>query len=74
MALIAFGSDDDGTRGLRAGYDYYLTKPLDFTPLRCVSRGLTNALGGAEIAETGLFAGGEFRPRRQTSLRVSLPA
>ncbi len=28
VGLTAFGSDDDATRGLRAGYDYYLTKPL----------------------------------------------
>ncbi|MBA2744481.1 MAG: response regulator [Chthoniobacterales bacterium] len=36
VALSAFGSEDDRRRGLRAGYDYYLTKPLDFTRLRNV--------------------------------------
>jgi len=36
VALTAFGTEDDRKRGLRAGYDYYLTKPLDFTRLQSV--------------------------------------
>ncbi len=36
VALTAFGTEDDRNRGLRAGYDYYLTKPLDFRRLQSV--------------------------------------
>jgi hypothetical protein len=36
VALTALASNDDRTRGLRAGFDHYLTKPLDFRKLRTV--------------------------------------
>ena len=34
VALTALVSDDDRARGLRAGFDHYLTKPLDVRHLR----------------------------------------
>jgi hypothetical protein len=36
VALTALGTADDKERGYRAGFDHYLTKPLDFARLRCV--------------------------------------
>ena len=36
VALTALASDEDRERGLRAGFDHYLTKPLDFRRLRSV--------------------------------------
>ena len=36
VALSALATDEDRERGLRAGFDDYLTKPLDFRRLRTV--------------------------------------
>ena len=36
IALTAWDTDQDIERGKRAGFDHYLTKPLDFHRLRCV--------------------------------------
>lgn len=36
VALTALATDEDRERGLRAGFDEYLTKPLDFRRLRSV--------------------------------------
>lgn len=36
VALTAWASDDDKERGRTAGFDYYLTKPLDCARLRSV--------------------------------------
>ena len=36
VALTALATDEDRARGLRAGFDDYLTKPLDFRRLRSV--------------------------------------
>jgi CheY-like chemotaxis protein len=36
VALTAWASDDDKARGRAAGFDHYLTKPLDCAHLRSV--------------------------------------
>jgi CheY-like chemotaxis protein len=36
VALTGFGSDEDIRRGKEAGFDYHLTKPVDFHELRTV--------------------------------------
>ena len=36
VALTAWASDDDKERGRNAGFDHYLTKPLDCARLRSV--------------------------------------
>src|SRR3984893_12037742 len=36
VALTAFGTDDDIRRGKEAGFDFHLTKPVDFHELRTV--------------------------------------
>lgn len=36
VALTGFGSDDDIARGKEAGFDFHLTKPVDFHELRSV--------------------------------------
>lgn len=36
VALTALATDEDRARGLSAGFDEYLTKPLDFRRLRTV--------------------------------------
>ena len=36
VALTGFGSDDDVRRGKEAGFDFHLTKPVDFHELRSV--------------------------------------
>ena len=36
VALTAWASDDDKERGRHAGFDHYLTKPLDCARLRSV--------------------------------------
>lgn len=36
VALTALASPDDRERGRRAGFDHYLTKPVDFQRLRSV--------------------------------------
>ena len=47
VALTADGEDDDITRGRDAGFDYHLTKPIDFAQLREVLEQIspTNAGG-----------------------------
>ena len=39
VALTAWASDDDKERGRAAGFDHYLTKPLDCARLRAVLAG-----------------------------------
>lgn len=39
VALTAWDTDEDRERGRRAGFDHYLTKPLDFNVLRGVLAG-----------------------------------
>lgn len=39
VALTAWSAPEDRERGERAGFDHYLTKPLDFHKLRCVLAG-----------------------------------
>jgi CheY-like chemotaxis protein len=36
VALTADGEDEDVRRGRDAGFDYHLTKPIDFAQLRTV--------------------------------------
>jgi len=36
VALTAYGSADDVSRGRAAGFDHHLTKPVDFQELRSV--------------------------------------
>ncbi len=36
VAITAFGSNDDRERGRAAGFDHYLTKPVDFARLRAL--------------------------------------
>jgi len=36
VALSGFGSAEDVRRGKEAGFDFHLTKPVDFYELRCV--------------------------------------
>jgi len=36
VALTANGEEDDVRRGRAAGFDYHLTKPIDFAQLRDV--------------------------------------
>ena len=36
VALTGFGSDEDIRRGKEAGFDFHLTKPVDFHELRTV--------------------------------------
>jgi DNA-binding response OmpR family regulator len=41
MAVSARATREEVQRGLRAGYDYYLTKPLDLQQLETLMRNLT---------------------------------
>jgi len=46
VALTANGEDDDVRRGRDAGFDYHLTKPIDFAQLRDVLDKITPAHNG----------------------------
>ena len=50
VALTANAEDDDIARGRDAGFDYHLTKPIDFAQLRDVLR----HIAPANIGELGL--------------------
>ena len=43
VALTAQGEEDDIVRGREAGFDYHLTKPVDFAELRTVLDQITSA-------------------------------
>ena len=47
VALTAQGEEDDVARGRAAGFDYHLTKPVDFAELRTVLEQIASAHGGA---------------------------
>jgi CheY-like chemotaxis protein len=49
VALTADGEEDDVRRGRDAGFDYHLTKPIDFAQLR-------NVLEQIALANNGQFA------------------
>ena len=49
VALTANAEDDDIARGREAGFDYHLTKPIDFAQLRDVLR----HIAPANIGELG---------------------
>jgi DNA-binding response OmpR family regulator len=60
VALTAHGEYDDVQRGFEAGFDYHLTKPIDFGELRSVLSRIepsldgnkaTTSTGGEAIAE-----------------------
>jgi CheY-like chemotaxis protein len=46
VALTANGEDDVVMRGRAAGFDYHLTKPIDFAQLRDVLKQITPASSG----------------------------
>ena len=46
VALTANDEDDDVMRGRDAGFDYHLTKPIDFAQLRNVLGQIAQAKGG----------------------------
>ena len=47
VALTANGEEDDVTLGRAAGFDYHLTKPIDFAQLRNVLEQIAPARNGA---------------------------
>ena len=47
VALTARGEEDDIVRGREAGFDYHLTKPVDFAELRTVLEQIASAHSGA---------------------------
>jgi DNA-binding response OmpR family regulator len=46
VALTARGEEDDIVRGREAGFDYHLTKPVDFAELRTVLEQIASAHNG----------------------------
>ena len=56
VALTANAEDDDIARGCDAGFDYHLTKPIDFAQLRDVLGHIAPAKGGVSIdgSDSGL--------------------
>ena len=46
VALTARGEEDDVARGRAAGFDYHLTKPVDFAQLRTVLEQIASAHNG----------------------------
>jgi CheY-like chemotaxis protein len=46
VALTADGEDKDVRRGRDAGFDYHLTKPIDFAQLRTVLEQIAPANSG----------------------------
>jgi DNA-binding response OmpR family regulator len=46
VALTARGEEDDVARGREAGFDYHLTKPVDFAELRTVLEQIASAHSG----------------------------
>ena len=46
VALTARGEEDDIVRGRAAGFDYHLTKPVDFAELRTVLEQIASAHNG----------------------------
>jgi CheY-like chemotaxis protein len=47
VALTALGEEDDVARGRKAGFDYHLTKPVDFGELRNVLEQIASTQRGA---------------------------
>jgi CheY-like chemotaxis protein len=47
VALTAHGEDEDVARGREAGFDYHLTKPVDFGELRNVLEQIVSQRRGA---------------------------
>jgi len=46
VALTANGEEEDVRRGRDAGFDYHLTKPIDFAQLRTVLEQIAPAHNG----------------------------